>query len=189
MIYSNLNSSSLLFTLPLLLLISFTPPQPLYLSSPLLQYLLLLFLILPLLLFHSTSSLAALASSCRHSEQTQHTSQHQGHTIGLRVCMCMCVSGAVVTVGPHRVSVAYCDIFWAPMHIFVLIHWNVKSNITVAASGPSISSVKEWKCRTHLWQSSIYNSSSYVKEQPHAINYCATKTRSGHMQLWLWSCW
>lgn len=33
---------------------------------------------------------AALASSCRHSE-TQHTSPHQGHSIGTRVLMCVSV--------------------------------------------------------------------------------------------------
>lgn len=35
--------------------------------------------------------LAALASSCRHPEQTQHTSPHQGHSIGTRVSMWMSV--------------------------------------------------------------------------------------------------
>lgn len=41
--------------------------------------------------FHSFSSLAALGFSCRHSKQKQHTSPHQGYTIGTLVCMCVCL--------------------------------------------------------------------------------------------------
>lgn len=104
-----------------------------YLPSSLFQHLLqLLFSILPLPLFHFSSPPAALASSCWHTEQTQHTSPHQGHTIGTLVCMCMslcvCLPGAVVTVGPHRVwAVAYCDILYCRLTcLSALIHCNLE---------------------------------------------------------------